>query len=126
MQLDVDFDVYKALTAKRKDETESYNDVLRGVLNLPRGKGQSESSKGAYVYKNVSLPAGTELRATYKGRTYFCHIKDGQWLDGNGRAHNSPSGAAMHITNLPANGWEFWECKLPGEARWRTLDKLRP
>jgi predicted CopG family antitoxin len=32
MQIDIDFDVFKALTALRQSEIDSYNDVLRRVL----------------------------------------------------------------------------------------------
>ncbi|MGH6695217.1 hypothetical protein [Sphingopyxis sp.] len=34
MQIDIDFDVFKALTALRQSETDSYNAVLRRLLNL--------------------------------------------------------------------------------------------
>jgi len=35
MRVEIDFDVFKALTALRQREADSYNDVLRRLLDLP-------------------------------------------------------------------------------------------
>lgn len=35
MQIEIDFEVFKALTALRKSEADSYNGVIRELLNLP-------------------------------------------------------------------------------------------
>ena len=34
--IEIDFDVYKALTMKRTSQEVTYNDVLRELLDLPR------------------------------------------------------------------------------------------
>ena len=72
----------------------------------------------------VRLPAGTELRADYKGQTYLARVASGA-LTYNGKRFNSPSAAAMSITRNPVNGWTFWECRLPGQGRWTRLKELR-
>jgi hypothetical protein len=126
--IEVDFDVFKALTARRPTEDVTENDVLRELLHLPR---QSASAGPArrpapedWVTKGVRLPAGTELRATYKGQTYLGRVDSGAFVL-NGRRFDSPSAAAMSITQNPVNGWTFWKVRLPGQGMWAELKTLR-
>ncbi len=126
--IEVDFDVFKALTARRPTEDVSANDVLRQLLRLPAQSAPAVKSDSPspedWVTKGVRLPAGTELRATYKGQVYLARVASGA-LTYNGKRFNSPSAAAMHITRNPVNGWTFWECRLPGQGRWTSLKELR-
>jgi hypothetical protein len=126
--IEVDFEVFKALTARRPAEDVTENDVLRQLLRLPPRTSPAEQSDSPgpedWVTKGVRLPAGTELRATYKGQTYLARITSGA-LVFDGKRFNSPSAAAMAITRNPVNGWTFWECRLPGQGRWRSLKDLR-
>ena len=43
MQIDIDFEVFKALTALRQSESDSYNAVVRRLLELPSAMGEPES-----------------------------------------------------------------------------------
>lgn len=43
----------------------------------------------------------------------------------DGSPVGSPSEAAHKITGTNVNGWRFWECRLPGETRWRVIEALR-
>lgn len=125
--IEVDFDVFKELTLRRSSEDVSANDVLRQVLGLPPKSGSSAKagpSPGDWISKGVRFPVGTELRATYKGRTYLGRVEGGA-LVVDGKRYDSPSPAAMRITVSPVNGWTFWECRLPGRANWQTLKSLR-
>jgi Restriction Enzyme Adenine Methylase Associated len=126
--IEVDFDVFKALTARRPAEDVTENDVLRQLLRLPPRTSPPEQSDSPgpedWVTKGVRLPSGTELRATYKGQTYLARVASGA-LVLDGKRFNSPSAAAMAITRNPVNGWTFWECRLPGQGRWRSLKELR-
>src|SRR5579871_6434620 len=118
--LEVDFDVFKALTARRPSEDVTENDVLRELLRLPRQGVPPKPDRPApddWVTKGVRLPAGTELRAVYKGQTYLGRVASGA-LDLNGKRFDSPSAAAMSITHNAVNGWTFWQCRLPGQSRW--------
>jgi hypothetical protein len=126
--IEIDFDVYKALTARRPSEDTTENDVLRQLLQLP-GKAPSaaptiDPAPSDWVCKGVRFPAGTEFRATYKGRTYLARVAEGA-LVFSGRRFDSPSAAAMNISGHPVNGWTFWQCRLPGQAKWTLLRELR-
>jgi Restriction Enzyme Adenine Methylase Associated len=126
--IEIDFDVYKALIARRPSEDVTENDVLRQLLHLPRVDTSATLANSPapsdWVTKGVRLPAGTELRASYKGQSYLARVADGA-LVLNGKRFDSPSAAAMSITKHPVNGWTFWQCRLPGQGRWTLLRELR-
>src|SRR5215510_2983332 len=95
--IDVDFDVYKALVARRPSEEVTENDVLRQLLRLPRKAPSSADALAAaddWVIKGVRIPAGSELRAKYKGQIYSGVVAEGA-LVVNGQRFASPSAAAM-------------------------------
>jgi hypothetical protein len=123
-QIDVDFEVFKELTARRASESVTYNDVLRGLLGLNSASAPPPNANGAWVYKRVQFPNGTQLRATYKGKTYTAEIKGGSLIL-NGQRQTSPSAAASCITRNSVNGWDFWEVKRPGDPSWRIMRELR-
>jgi hypothetical protein len=126
--IEIDFDVFKALTARRATEDVSENDVLRQLLRLPPSRISAVKSDNPgpedWVTKGVRLPVGTELRAIYKGQTHMARVSAGA-LVFNSQRFNSPSAAAMSVTGNPVNGWTFWECRLPGQGRWTSLKDLR-
>ena len=140
MQIDIDFDVFKALTTRRINENHSYNDVLRELLELDSIQ---ESDIPAHVLQSVSdaltrplgfdgftstglhLPNGTQLRARYKHKEYCARIDGGAWIDQGGRHHSSASAAAAAITGTNVNGLRFWEAKRPSDVNWQRLELLR-
>jgi hypothetical protein len=123
--IDVDFDVFKALTNLRATEDVTYNDVIRGLLKLdPVPRGKRLPADGA-VLRSVMFPEGTQFRATYKGKTYTAEIRDGRWVGADGESRKSPSEAASAITSTSVNGWRFWQAKRPGDPSWRSLSDFR-
>ncbi len=142
-QIEIDFEVYKALTAKRRSETHTYNEVIRELLDLDVATVVTETSfdrlgqslaaaiSGAELHhptgmaiRGIFLPNGTRLRATYKGQLHEAEIINGKWSNGDGRTHRSPSAAAQAITRTNVNGWRFWQAKRPSDTEWRLLDAL--
>lgn len=135
--IEVDFQVWQRLTSLRKDESHSYNDVLRELLGLearksgdiakPRTDSQESSQptkvKGFYS-RGLHLPDGTQLRATYKGKPHYAAIKGTEWIDEEGNPHSSPSAAAGTITKNSVNGKEFWEALRPQDTKWRRLKHI--
>ena len=136
--LEVDFDVYKAVTARRANESVTENDVLRELLGLPPKRQPSGvqattspttnappgTSPEDWVVKNVRFSQGTDFRATHKGRTYTGRVQGGA-LVVDGKSYESPSAAAVAITGNAVNGWRFWECRLPGRSTWQLIEGLR-
>jgi len=145
MEIEIDFDVFKALTARRKHERHTYNDVLRELLDLdpvleeapPEGSlprvmsdladhmsRTMRAAPGTFVSRGLRLPDGTLLRAKYKGMLHRAEIVEGRWVDETGKEHSSPSAAATYITHTTVNGWRFWEARRPQDTDWRRLDML--
>ncbi len=128
--IDVDFEVFKELTARRRSEEMTENEVLREVLGLTKpARGSTavaaaDTAGVAWVSKGVSFPHGTEFRATYKGQQFTAIVKNGA-LVMNGKRFTSPSAAAVSITGNPVNGWRFWECLPPGSTKWKLAAQLR-
>jgi hypothetical protein len=126
--VEIDFDVFKELTVRRLAESDSYNDVIRRLLDLkpiaPTGKPKAVNGK-AWVAKGVSFPDGTLLRAPYKGQLYHAHIKNGRLMVNDGAASSSLSHAARLITNTSVDGWTFWEVKRPTDIEWKKAGDLR-
>ena len=128
--IEVDFDVFKALTTRRPSEDVTENDVLRDLLGLrskrgPGAKAPTETpDAGDWIVKGIRFPTGTEFRANYKGQTWLGRVERGA-LVVNGRRFDTPSAAAVFITKSPTNGWTFWECRLPGQASWQIIKGLR-
>ncbi|QLC25840.1 hypothetical protein HFP57_12955 [Parasphingopyxis algicola] len=150
MQIEIDFDVFKALTALRQTEADSYNSVIRRLLELPDqaasvsdqpnalaqfakrrgvlegvGKNALLDTLGGIWFGSTHFPDGTKFRATYKGRTYFAEIRDGKWIDEDGLVRTSPSDAASAISNTNVNGWRFWYVLMPGTSEWRKMDEFK-
>jgi hypothetical protein len=128
--IDVDFEVFKKLTALRRSEDMTENEVLREVLGLAKPRPASNPMTPAttggvpWVSKGVAFPHGTQFRGTHKGQQYTAIVKNGA-LELNGKRFTSPSAAAVSITNNSVNGWRFWECLLPGSTKWKLAVEMR-
>jgi len=126
--IEIDFEVFKELTNKRRTEKETYNDVLRELLGLntltSTQPSNSQQSGKEWVAKGIHFPSGTEFRAFYKGKIHNAIVRDGA-LFLNGIPYNSPSAAAISITNNSVNGWIFWECRFAGDNNWKLLKTIK-
>lgn len=143
MQIEIDFEVFKALTARLESEADTYNEAVRRLLNLPASEvspsfgevdtpglpavlpgGLGGQTKGVW-FSNVFFPDGTAFRATYKGRTHRAVIRDSKWMDEFGLQRSSPSDAASAISHTNVNGWRFWFARRPYDEDWIRMDALR-
>lgn len=143
MQIEVDFEVWQALTAKLQNERDNYNEAIRRLLNLPATEmspvfGEIDTPgipdtlplpvgnavSGAW-FSNVFFPDGTLFRATYKGRTHRAQIRGSQWIDEFGNVRTSPSDAASAISRTNVNGWRFWYVRRPVDEDWVRMDALK-
>ncbi len=129
--INVDFEVFKELTALRESESVSENDVIRNLLGLGKTNSKNnhktekvENNGIPWVCKGVTFPHGTKFKAIYKGQSYAAHVDNGALLL-NGKRFTSPSSAAVSITGNPVNGWMFWECLFPNSSNWQLIANLR-
>lgn len=131
VSVDVDFEVFKEITVRRRSEAMTENEVIRELLGLSQAAKEPAVVKPTvndagmpWISKGVAFLNGTEFRATYKGQQYTGTVKNGA-LVLNGKRYSSPSAAAISITNNPVNGWRFWECLQPGTTKWKLIANLR-
>lgn len=128
VSVEIDFDLFKALTIRRSSENETISDVIRKALassaSSPQAKGET-AQRLAAIYDGEAFPEGTLFRTTYKGRLYSAEIKGGRWQGQDGAIRRSPSDAARAITGNNVNGWRFWKAKRPGDSSYRLMDQLR-
>ena len=142
MQVEIDFEVFKALTIRLESELDTYNEVIRRLLSLPATEVAAHPGEidrpglpdmlnihGAGTdgvwFSDVFFPDSTLFRATYKGKTYRGRIQNSQWIDELGRVRTSPSDAASAITCTNVNGWRFWYARRPFDEDWHRLDALK-
>ena len=124
-QIEIDFDVFKELTGRRKTEAVTYNDVIRGLLGLQKADKPMANDGKPWVVSGTSFPAGSQFTADYKGKTYFGVVKDGKLKLEDGHRFSTPSAASSYIKGHNSNGWRFWKCKLPGASQFVPIERLR-
>lgn len=95
----------------------SAEDVLRECLQI--------RVQGLSTAEGVVFPEGTAFLAWYKDRPYWGHVSNGA-IDIAGERFPSVSAAACKVTGRPTcNGWDFWQCKMPGKTEFVRISKLR-
>lgn len=82
-----------------------------------------DASKG-YQWKQLFLPNGTELRATFGGRSSYAKVQNEAILcDGEA---TTPSRLANARGCGTRNAWHNVWLKFPGEATWKLARRCRP
>ncbi len=134
--IEIDFDVHKIIESARNSFSETPNEVLKRLLGLgtktqAKGKEMEGIAQGRpWARKGIELPHGTKLRMNYNGSSYQGYINDGAWIV-EGKKYSSPSGAAVAVAitkdgeHTQLNGWNYWEARLPGFARWKKINSIR-
>ena len=130
--IETDFEVWKAITARRTNESHSANDVLRELFGLPTSEREPTPLLTARMILQSSgrilggryLPDGTLLRSKYKGTMYHAMIEKGELIGYTGKQFRSASAAAKDITGTNVNGLAFWEVKRPDDDGWQKLVAL--
>lgn len=128
--IEIDFEVWKALTHRREHETHSYNEVLRELLGLPilppsvAALSADDVQEAGRTLGGRYLPNGTRLRSKYKDAWFYAEITDGRLIGENGKTYGSASAAARAVTNNNVNGLSFWEVRRPADNEWRKLLEL--
>jgi hypothetical protein len=130
--IEIDFDVHQRIELARAGFSDTPNAVLRRLLGIdaPEVEATPIPRTGRNWFdRGVLLPHGTELRMSYRGRTYEGIIDDGQWLV-DGRTYSSPSAAAggCAVTKSGShpslNGWNYWQVRRPNDKAPIPISEL--
>lgn len=137
--IDIPDDLYTELLEKALDlNYRNPADVIRFLLTeaknkeVPEGMGTPSMSKNHcdLITKGGTIPHGTKLQGTYKGRRFPGVIDNGTIMFDEKR-FRSPSEAAIYVARLQGtpnpsiNGWTFWEYFDVKTGNWGNLSRLR-
>lgn len=75
------------------------------------------------VWKEVTVPGGSEVRMIYRGQQHYAVVKDGHIVDDDGDF--SPSSWTAKITSTARNAWRDLWFKVPGSKEWVPAEMLR-
>jgi len=89
------------------------------------GQFAGDNVRSPLVVEGAYFPHETEFRGKYKGYVYYGMVRNGA-LALSGKTFFSPCAAAVSITRNPVDGWLFWDCRLPGQSSWVSMDTFKP
>jgi hypothetical protein len=135
-KIEIDFDIHRCIEQERRGFEEPHYLALRRLLKLPE-PAQTTTVSPAISGRPwreglVEVPHGSLARMSYqRGKQTF----EGKFLDGKlvvgGETFDTLSAAASALAvtkygdHPSLNGWNYWEAKLPGEDKWRSLNQMR-
>jgi len=100
-------------------------DVYKAWLKEQAKAAPAKPKSRDLVWKEITIPHGSEVRMTYKGRVYHAKVQDGAIVDDEGRRY-SPSQWANHVANGTArNAWRDLSFKEPLSKHWIPAEVLR-
>ena len=128
--IEIDFETFKEITARRPNEQTSEGDVVRAAFGLkPKSSGLDNVATvgigGQFWHsEGVAFPVGSRFRHVFRdGRIAEAHVES-NGIVFNGQPFKGLSPAAAAAAGHQANGWQFWEI-LQGNGRWTKADTLR-
>ena len=81
--------------------------------------------EGGYVWDQVELPAGTQLRTRYFDRWQVATLRDGQFHYNN-KIYKSPAKLCNAMRgNKSTNAWLMLQIKRPQDIEFRKAEKFR-
>ncbi|NGZ87876.1 hypothetical protein GW587_26900 [Duganella sp. SAP-35] len=97
---------------------------LAGAASAPesRADDKTTSTKG-YQWKQVFLPDGTELRATFQGRSTYAKVENEKIICGGECI--TPSRLANANGCGTRNAWRAIWLKFPGTSKWQLAASCR-
>ncbi len=141
--IEIDWDVYKAISLYRNEDAQTVNDVLRFVFSEeieqvreprqrywnPRRQ-VAEKAAAASQSNNANLPFvtgkalfadGTPFRLIYRGRVYNAIVRNGSLvLEGSKETFANLSRAAMKITGGQViSAWDRWDFYDARTGKWK-------
>ncbi len=103
------------------------HDAIRAWLKNPPSTTPQQpaiaSNKAGYQWKQVFLPAGTRLRASFARKPYFAVVTGNRIR--HGTQNLSPSAFANLHGSGTRNAWHTIWLRFPGNEQWLLADTCR-
>ncbi|WP_433990391.1 hypothetical protein SuNHUV7_20320 (plasmid) [Pseudoseohaeicola sp. NH-UV-7] len=79
---------------------------------------------GALIWNEITLPSGTDVRMSYRGKELYAEVSESKIVDQDGQY--SPGSWANKVANdTSRNAWRDIWFRKPGEQSWVLADDLR-
>lgn len=120
MQIDIDFEVFKALTALRGSESDSYNAVIRRLLGLPSLAGEvAPPAVNALLHHAPNVPATSHTKGVLNSTPRKGGIFGSAFSTTEGSEQNALSG----VLGRYAGGLWLGNVHFPDGTRFRATYK---
>ena len=109
---------------------EDYPKAIDGVIEefLARTAAEHEPAglrRGGYIWDQLELPPGTQLRTRYFDEWQLATLKNGKFYYKN-RAYRSPAKLCNAMRgNKSTNAWMMLQIKRPGDIEFKKAEKFR-
>lgn len=84
---------------------------------------QPDQFDRGFLWKELFLPRGTQLRMKYQGRYFYAAVEDDEIIYEGEPV--SPSGFTISVTGTSRNAWADIEVKRPNDTTWVRAKSLR-
>ena len=89
----------------------------------PNEEGLDEND-GALIWNEITLPSGTDVRMSYRGKEFYAEVSGSKIIDQDGQY--SPGNWANKVANdTSRNAWRDIWFRKPAEQSWVLADDLR-
>ena len=103
------------------------DDVIEDFLERTSAEHDAETGprKGGYIWDQVDLPPGTQLRTRYFEEWQIATLRNGKFYYKN-KAYNSPAKVCNAMRgNKICNAWMTLQIKRPQDIEFRKAEKYR-
>ena len=103
------------------------DDVIEDFLERTAAEHEATPSfrEGGYVWDQVELPPGTQLRTRYQKQWHIAELRDGQFYF-NDKGYTSPAKVCNAMRgNKTTNAWMMLQIKRPQDIEFRKAEKFR-
>ncbi len=103
------------------------DDVIEKFLDRTAGDGETlpDYRQGGFLWDQLELPPGTQLRTRYYDRWHIATLRDGRFFYGD-QSYKSPAKVCNAMRgNKVSNAWMTLEIKRPQDIEFKRAEKFR-
>ena len=111
----------------KEDYSTAIDDVIGDFLDRTAGEEEARPGyrEGGYIWDQVELPPGTELRTRYFDEWQIATLRDGRFYY-NDKEYKSPAKVCNAMRgNKVSNAWMMLQIKRPQDIEFKKAEKFR-
>ncbi len=117
----------KLIARYKEDYSSAIDDVIEDFLERTSDQDQTllGQRNDGYIWDQLTLPAGTELRTRYYDQWQVAILKNGQFSHNN-QLFKSPAKVCNAMRgNTSTNAWHMLQVKRPQDIDFKKAEKFR-